>query len=94
MDKLLRFLNARSKDERASFAAACGTSEGYLRKAISRGQRLGGELCIAIERESAGEIACEDIDPKTDWAFLRATALAPMAGQKAPVRARPRASPE
>jgi DNA-binding transcriptional regulator YdaS (Cro superfamily) len=88
MDKLLQFLNAESKVERAAFAAACGTSEGYLRKAISTGQRLGADLCIAIERETGGQITCEDLDPKTDWAFLRATQCSP------PSAAPPIAGPE
>lgn len=73
MDKLLRYLNALPKSARAPFCASCGTSEGYLRKGISKGQLFSGSLCIAIERETNGEVTCEDLDPNTDWAFLRAT---------------------
>jgi DNA-binding transcriptional regulator YdaS (Cro superfamily) len=74
MDKLLRYLNALSKADRAAFASACGTTDGYLRKAISKGQRFGSDLCIAIEKNSGSAVTCEDLDPIPDWAFLRATA--------------------
>lgn len=73
MKKLREYLNSLQKEQRAIFVAACGTSEGYLRKAISMGQRLGPDLCIPIERESCGAITCEDIRPDIDWAFLRQT---------------------
>ncbi|MFA9283747.1 transcriptional regulator [Comamonas sp. SY3] len=72
MDKLLKYLNSLSKTERSAYAAACKTSEGYLRKAISTGQRIGERLCIALDRESAGAVRCEDIRPDVDWAYLRA----------------------
>ncbi|MCC2961416.1 helix-turn-helix domain-containing protein [Massilia sp. IC2-278] len=71
MDKLLRFLNALGKSERAAFCADCGTSEQYLRKAISVQQRLGADLCIKIDKASRGEILCEDLRPDIDWAYLR-----------------------
>lgn len=73
MEKLREYLNSLPKDQRASFVAACGTSEGYLRKAISVGQKLGSDLCIPIERESKGAVTCEDLRPDADWAYLRAT---------------------
>jgi DNA-binding transcriptional regulator YdaS (Cro superfamily) len=71
MDKLLKYLNSLSKDERAAYALACGTSEGYLRKAVSRGQEFKAELCIALERESDGSVRCEDLLPDADWAYIR-----------------------
>lgn len=74
MDKLLNYLNGLPKEERALFVDACGTSEGYLRKAISIDQRLGADLCIAIDRESGGAVPCESLRPDVDWAYLRAKA--------------------
>lgn len=71
MDKLLAYLNELTKEQRATFVSLCGTSEGYLRKAISAGQRLGSDLCIPIERESNGIVTCEQLRPDVDWAFLR-----------------------
>lgn len=73
MDKLLRYLNSLSKPERAAFVEACDVSEAYLRKACSVGQRLGTTLCISLERESGGQVRCEDLVPDADWAYIRAT---------------------
>lgn len=73
MEKLLKFLNGLPKDERPRFCDACGTSERYLRKAISIHQRLGADLCINIERESKQAVECEDLRPDVDWAYLRGT---------------------
>ncbi|HXA48563.1 MAG TPA: YdaS family helix-turn-helix protein [Burkholderiaceae bacterium] len=74
MEKLLNYLNRLPKERRLQFASACGTSEGYLRKAISMRQPLGSNLCIKIDRESAGDVSCEDLRPDVDWAYLRASA--------------------
>lgn len=73
MDKLLKYLNSLPKDDRARFVLACGTSEAYLRKAVSAKQRFGTVLCIALERESKGAITCEELIPDADWAFIRAS---------------------
>lgn len=71
MQTLLTYLNSLGKADRASFVERCGTSEGYLRKAISKGQRLGEGLCIAIDRESQRAVQCEVLRPDVDWAYLR-----------------------
>lgn len=74
MDQLLAFINALPPEQRIAFASACGTTINYLRKACSKKQQLGADLCIAIERESSGAVTCEQIRPDADWAYLRATA--------------------
>lgn len=74
MDKLLDYLNSLPKDERASFCVECGTTEGYLRKAVSKSQKLGGDLCILIERVSKRAVRCEDLRPDADWAYIRSSA--------------------
>lgn len=66
MDKLLSYLSSLSKEARLAFATACGTSEGYLRKAASCGQVLGTALCVAIERQSGGFVTRQDLRPY-DW---------------------------
>lgn len=71
MKKLLDYLNDLPKDRRVEFVTACGTSEGYLRKAISTDQRIGTSLCIAIDRASEGAISCEDLRPDVNWDYLR-----------------------
>lgn len=76
MDKLLTYLNSLPKAERHEYVTRCATSEGYLRKAISKGQRLGESLCINLDRESSGVVRCEDLRPDVDWAYLRSTQVA------------------
>ncbi len=40
------------------------------------GQRVfPAELCIVLERESRGAIACEELRPDVDWAYLRGTGV-------------------
>lgn len=73
MDKLLAFINSLGTAGQRDFAERCGTSIGYLRKAISTGQQLGVPLCINIDRESAGQVRCEDLAPGVDFAYLRTT---------------------
>nr|WP_254699914.1 YdaS family helix-turn-helix protein [Trinickia violacea] len=60
-------------DTQRCFAERCGTTIGYLRKALSAGQRLGESLCINIDRESRGAVCCEDLRDDVDWAHLRDT---------------------
>lgn len=69
MDKLLAYLNSLSKDDQDAFAKRCGTSVGYLRKACSINQRLGAELCSAIERESGGAVTRKHLRP-IDWKLV------------------------
>lgn len=61
--------------EQEAFAKRCGTSLNYLRKAISTGQQLRESLVIDIERESGGEVRCEQLRPDVDWAYVRGTAV-------------------
>ena len=71
MEKLLSYVNSLSPADQTRFAKRCGTTIGYIRKAISKGQKFRSALCINIERESGGYVACEDLDPDADWAFIR-----------------------
>lgn len=88
MDKLLKYLNSLSKDERAAYVAACGTTEGYLRKAASRHQSFRAELCILLERESGGAVRCEDLLPDADWAYIRSQS-SPLGAQRRSTDPRP-----
>lgn len=71
MKNLLSYLNGLPTLEQQEYARRCGTSIGYLRKAISKGQRLGEGLVINLERESGGTVRCEEVRPDVDWAYLR-----------------------
>jgi DNA-binding transcriptional regulator YdaS (Cro superfamily) len=75
MEKLLTYINSLSKDARMRFVSTCGTSEGYLRKAVCVGQKISSDLCIKIERESDRVVRCEDLRPDIDWAYLRSTSV-------------------
>lgn len=66
MEKLLSYLNSLPKQDRVRYVDACQTSEGYLRKAISTGQRLGIGLCSRLERESNRAVTRRDLRPD-DW---------------------------
>lgn len=71
--ELTDYLNSIGVERAAIFAKACGTTVGYLRKAISAGQSIGEKYVIAIERESGGLVTCERLRPDVDWAYLRGT---------------------
>lgn len=71
MKALRDYLNGLDAEARDAFAERCGTTIGYLRKAISIGQALGESLCIAIERESGGAVRCEQLRSDVDWKYLR-----------------------
>ncbi|MCL2298363.1 MAG: helix-turn-helix domain-containing protein [Proteobacteria bacterium] len=71
MDKLRQYLNSLSLCEQLDYARRCGTTAGYLRKAISVAQKLKLDLCVRLDRASAGAVRCEDLRPDVDWAYLR-----------------------
>jgi DNA-binding transcriptional regulator YdaS (Cro superfamily) len=77
LEPLRKYLNELSRPEQDGFAERCDTSVGYLRKAISTGERLRESLVIDLERESAGEVRCEKLRPDVDWAYLRGSQRTP-----------------
>jgi DNA-binding transcriptional regulator YdaS (Cro superfamily) len=71
MESLRAYLNDLDPNAQDDFASRCGTTVGYLRKAISVGQRISEGTVIAIERESGGKVRCEALRPDVDWKYLR-----------------------
>lgn len=71
MNAVLKYINSLSVPEQAEFAARCGTSVGYLRKACSKKQRLGESLCINLVREIGHGLTLEELRPDVDWAYVR-----------------------
>jgi DNA-binding transcriptional regulator YdaS (Cro superfamily) len=65
MEKLRSYLNSLSPREQSEFARSCGTSIGYLRKAISKNQRFRSDLCVLIEQKSSGQVTRKDLIE--DW---------------------------
>jgi hypothetical protein len=63
MDSLRTYLATLSKADQASYAARCGTTIGYLRKALSTKPRLDGALVRRLWEESSGAVIREEIRP-------------------------------
>lgn len=61
MDKLLNYLKTLSPTQKIDFCERVGTTIGFLRKACYVGQTLSTETCVAIERESQGEVTRLDL---------------------------------
>lgn len=62
---LLDHLNSLPVAEQQALAQACNTSVGYLRKALSIGQKLSPELCVAIERHTDSAVTRPEL--RADW---------------------------
>jgi len=63
MDALKSYLRTLSAAEAAAFACRCGTSIGYLRKAVSVGARMDGALCRRLDEESGGRVSRAALRP-------------------------------
>lgn len=71
MENLRKYLNSLSQSERADYAARCGTTVGYLRKALSVKPEFSMKLAVALDRESGGQVPCETLLPEADWGYLQ-----------------------
>lgn len=71
MIELRSYLRSLKPDEQVSYALRCGTTIGYLRKAMSTGQMLREGLCIKLEQESDGRVSLEGLRPDVNWDYLR-----------------------
>ncbi|MDU7377883.1 MAG: YdaS family helix-turn-helix protein [Enterobacteriaceae bacterium] len=69
MNELRLYLNSLSPDEQRDFANQCGTSIGYLRKALSKNHELGAALCVLIEKASSGAVTRKHLHPG-DWTSI------------------------
>lgn len=58
-------------EARKAWAVRCGTTLGYLHKAMSAGEFIRERVVINMERESGGVVRCEPLRPDVDWAVLR-----------------------
>lgn len=66
MEELKNFLNSLTVDEQKKFSAMCGTSVGYLRKAITKKAKLGPVLSVKIEISSHGAVTRKALHPN-EW---------------------------
>lgn len=63
MQTLRTYLSTLSPAQQAVFAERAGTTIGYLRKALSKGQRFDGALVRRLSLESAGTVSLTDLRP-------------------------------
>lgn len=63
MDTLRAYLATLSPAEQASYAARCGTTIGYLRKALSTKPKLDGALVRRLDEESGGAVCRVELRP-------------------------------
>ena len=85
MDQLRSYLNNLTKEEQLSFAGRCGTTLGYLRKAISTGQRIGADLAVLLSRESDGAVSFGSIRPDVDWAYVQSASAEKLSASGNPI---------
>lgn len=69
--KLLSFMKTIPEEQRDAFATRCQTTWGYLLQVAYGKKNCGEKLAINIERESGRQVACEELCPSTDWAYIR-----------------------
>ena len=65
------FLKPMKKEERTAFAIRCGTTLGNLNQIMYGNTPCGAALAISIDRESNGEIRCDDLCQSADYEYLR-----------------------
>lgn len=63
METLRAYLGTLTPDEQSAYAQRAGTTIGYLRKAMSVGQRFDGALARLLDEESGGEVRRADLRP-------------------------------
>lgn len=63
MECLRTYLANLKPDEQADYARRAGTTIGYLRKALSKGQRFDGALARLLDEQSGGAVPREDLRP-------------------------------
>ena len=70
---LHEFLKPLENEALLAFATACDTSPGQLKQVAYGNRRPSASLAINIERESQGQVTCEQLRPDIDWAYVRGT---------------------
>ena len=73
MEKLRTYLNSLSTEEQLAFAKSCGTSVGYLRKALNTSPRMDGELCRLLDENSNGAVPKQFLRPDIWPELLKTT---------------------
>lgn len=61
METLRAYLNSIPPDDQSAYAKRCGTTIGYLRKALSTKPQLDGALARKLDEESGGLVSRVDL---------------------------------
>lgn len=63
MESLRQYLNSLPPSEQSAYAKRCGTTIGYLRKALSTKPNLDGALARRLDEESGGKVPRSELRP-------------------------------
>lgn len=63
MEALRNYINSLALEDQESYAIRCGTTIGYLRKAISKRHRMDGALVRQLDENSGGVVSRADLRP-------------------------------
>lgn len=63
MESLRLYLNSLPPAEQSAYAKRCGTTIGYLRKALSTKPNLDGALARRLDEESDGKVPRGELRP-------------------------------
>lgn len=74
---LLEYIKKLNAVQLQDFARRCETTPAHLNQVAREYRRAGENLCINIDRETSGEIRCEQLRPDVDWAYIRSTGVQP-----------------
>lgn len=62
---------AKHKISQSAFAEKLGVSQGLIYQWLAEKRPVAAEQCPRIEMLTNGEIRCEDLNDRVDWAFIR-----------------------
>jgi DNA-binding transcriptional regulator YdaS (Cro superfamily) len=68
---LKTYLRPMTVEGRAAFATACGSNYYQFLRIAYGNRRATPMLAMAIERQSHGEVTCEEMCPEFDWTYAR-----------------------
>lgn len=68
---LREYIKPLKKPDLEQFAARCGTSAGQIKQVAYGHRRASAGLAVSIDRETGGEVSCEEMRSDIDWAYLR-----------------------
>ncbi|WP_109477782.1 helix-turn-helix domain-containing protein [Paraburkholderia sp. C35] len=70
--KLSDYLS-KHKISQTTFAAQLGVSQGLVYQWLTGKRPVAAEQCPKIEELTGGEVRCEELNDRVDWAFVRAS---------------------